>query len=1253
MWYGWIHCFYESLSKRRTWVSDGSTTNLSDEPDDDNNDSWGDAWDTRFELAGDDDSAPANARFEKLATLFDNLSQEGSTTTIGSDNSLVLKDELPPRIERFVVHEELGRGGYGVVYRAYDPVLDRDVAMKVIRPRRKPGDDNRVRLREARASAKMSHPYLVPLHEVLDMDECVYLVSEYCPGSTLTQLIEEYPNGMPVKWAAEIAACVAQAIAHAHHRGFVHRDIKPSNILLVPDSVANDAVPFIPRLTDFGLVHDLFDQVRSREGQRLVGTLCYIAPEQLVGGKELVGATDVQVQVSDIYSLGVVLHQMLVGKIPFRASRTSKLLEIMATTEPAALRDKRPEVDRDLEAICLKCLKRLPHERYASAQDLVDDLKRHSQQQPVAARPRSRQENAWNLIRRTPFESTLILGLITMSVLAAAIFAGSNRSLRQHSRWLAAATDTAKHNETLAKLAESRAQEALLDVEHQRQKAEQSGEAALQLAIQSDLRQAFSAVLAGDSANSMLIADQILDYAGPERVQDRLDWKLLKTVAHRGWRRLPLGLEEAQPSPMNEVAAIPGQGRVVSATEDGFVRIHDSKTGTLIHSLPHVTPKALTDPSSLSEYGWQLSTNILGYKEQVQCHALAVSPDGRWLAVGKSISASFLSWQATNFVELVDLSTAASGDLSVDHTIGGFNSTVESLTFSKDGKKLLVGPRYEPIQVIEMDDHQQRTFHPSIKPNRQLLLTSDGDLVYLPSGNQFARVGITSNHDLQIWTIDQNWSCRTAAALGAGKLILYVPTDSDRVYLIKSGEANTELYYFVCERGVITQILLTQDEQHLVVGTAGGGIGIWDMKECLAAALPESIVEPARDAKRRVQPRQYHVRHQGAVRCLALDEEGRVYSGGDGGVLAVADLFQDPRATKGERLLASHHSSFDSEKRSRKMEELASKYHVFSPDSKYLYRMISNEGIVRQRLSDLSIEELLPRQPSDGCYLRMLPDHPWLIAGYRDGSVILQHVSDPARRVILPGDPEMSRVAKPISHVQFSPSLNRMAICHAKYHVHLFAVAFDDDQSVPTVQAESRLALRRTADAVFFRNDDTLLLYGDKLASYRIGDAMEHEIAGGKNNIASTWVDSAGKRILLGCFGGHLHSLSESGEVLLSGRQWRSEAYADGRYHDITCMTLSDDRKTLLTGGTTGELGIWNAETLRHIGTVIPSTDRRNVTSIAIAPNGSMIVYYVAPPNSVGTFHVLHVHQDDARPNDSQLDTALNEALALPLAEVR
>lgn len=278
---------------------------------------------------------------------------------------------LPAKFGDYELRQEIGRGGMGVVYRAAQTSLSREVAVKMILRGQLASQADRERFEaEARAAARLDHPGIVPVYEVGEIGGRPYFSMKHVCGTTLAQRLAEGP--LPPREAARMLAAVARAIHFAHLRGVLHRDLKPSNILLDEQGE--------PHVTDFGLAKQITDAASLTKSGAVLGTPAYMAPEQAVGARGQVGPQ------SDVYSLGVILYHMLTGRPPFQAASPAEMVLLVLEQDPVPPRMLNPKADRDLEMICLRCLQKPIDLRYASAAALADDLEAYLNDESISAR---------------------------------------------------------------------------------------------------------------------------------------------------------------------------------------------------------------------------------------------------------------------------------------------------------------------------------------------------------------------------------------------------------------------------------------------------------------------------------------------------------------------------------------------------------------------------------------------------------------------------------------------------------------------------------------------------------------------------------------------------------------------------------------------------------------------------------------------------------------------------------------------------
>ena len=278
---------------------------------------------------------------------------------------------MPTRIDRYRVSELIGKGGFGAVFRASDESLGRDVAIKL--PRRpKTGFADYERWKsEARMIAMMDHPNIVPVYDVGSTDEFpFYVVSKYIEGEDLrTHLNQHKPSvARSIGWVE----LMAEALQHAHANGLIHRDVKPSNILIDKNGQ--------PWLTDFGLALREEEIGRDAGQRKLIGTVAYMSPEQARGEGHLVDGR------ADIFALGIIMYELLSGSRPFKGGSSEQLLRNIVRAEPRPLRQWDPRLPVELERICMKALAQRRVDRYDSAFDMAEDLRRYVAKKNVGER---------------------------------------------------------------------------------------------------------------------------------------------------------------------------------------------------------------------------------------------------------------------------------------------------------------------------------------------------------------------------------------------------------------------------------------------------------------------------------------------------------------------------------------------------------------------------------------------------------------------------------------------------------------------------------------------------------------------------------------------------------------------------------------------------------------------------------------------------------------------------------------------------
>ena len=611
------------------------------------------------------------------------------------------------RLGRFQIKRELGRGGLGIVYLAHDPRLHRDVALKIPRFEALLDDAMRRRfLREAEAAARLSHPHLVTLLEVGEDGPLCYLTAEYCPGPTLAEWLRRgHQQPVPMNHAAALVRDLAAAIEHAHSRGVLHRDIKPSNVLLVPRSdaadtpVADQLSDLSPKLTDFGMAKLLEETNGDTRSGVIIGTVAYMSPEQAEGRVDQLDAR------TDVYALGALLYELLTGAAPYAGKSDMETLRQLIVSEPLTPRHVRRDVPHDLEAITLKCLAKRPSDRYATAHELVVDLKRFLAGQPTAARPLRAWERSWKWARRRP----------ALAALATACVAGVLGML-------GVATVYNARLQSALGLADSyngRLKTALNDAE--------------ELLYSADMKLAFDA-WHGDNAS--VLSERL------ERYQPAVDQPDLRTFP---WHFLSRQLDGDQSDIYSHAGTVyavawsPRGDLIATGSADGEIRLWDVAAKKIRRTLndhrTDVNDLAFSpDGRLLVSCGddlalriWDVDTNepprVLRTVTFSDLNGLAFSPDGHWLAAGGADQKARI-WDTSSW-KLVRILTA--GD-----------SAVNRVAFSADSRRLVISQSSGLGTIFDIESSEALvTLNPNENPQRRM-----GPVAFSHDGRLLATVSI-------------------------------------------------------------------------------------------------------------------------------------------------------------------------------------------------------------------------------------------------------------------------------------------------------------------------------------------------------------------------------------------------------------------------------------------------------------------------------------------------------------------------------
>ncbi|MFO1000946.1 MAG: serine/threonine-protein kinase [Planctomycetaceae bacterium] len=359
--------------------------------------------------------------FERLGELLTGLDRLDALLALPQSPN---RSEEGVPFAHFTLRSRIGAGRFGIVLLADDTQLQREVVVKVPQPAVLADPSLRDRfIREARAAAMLQHPGIVSVMSTGFVDGLPFLAASYVAGPSLSDWRRQHPDRIPPRAAARFIHDITIAMQHAHERGVLHCDLAPSNILLQEENSENDGLSkYAPVITDFGLARIVDDDPSLTRTYQIAGTPLYMAPEQAAGDRRGLTAR------TDIYAIGSLLYELLVGHPPFSGD-TMSILNAVITRSPEKPRRQVPQISRDLEAICLKCLEKSPSDRYRSALELAEDLDRFLLGRTVSARALHPLVRCGRWLLENPFSALRAVAVV--AVITTAISVAVDRQLKE------------------------------------------------------------------------------------------------------------------------------------------------------------------------------------------------------------------------------------------------------------------------------------------------------------------------------------------------------------------------------------------------------------------------------------------------------------------------------------------------------------------------------------------------------------------------------------------------------------------------------------------------------------------------------------------------------------------------------------------------------------------------------------------------------------------------------------------------------
>ncbi len=615
---------------------------------------------------------------------------------------------------------EIARGGMGIVFKAKQVSLNRVVALKMILAGQLASTTDVQRFRaEAEAVANLDHPNIVPIYEVGEFEDQQYFSMKMMEGGSLAEAVGSgawAAGGKQAQQAtARLMVTVARAVQHAHQRGILHRDLKPANILLDKQG--------LPHVTDFGLAKRVqADQSLSQSGA-IVGTPLYMSPEQAAGKKGLTTA-------ADIYSLGAILYQLVAGRPPFTADTPLDVLMQVVEKDPPPLRSINRSIDADLETVCMKCLRKEPGRRYASAEALADDLERWLKGEPIQARPIGSRERLVKWAKRKPAAAALVgvsmAAMLVLTVMVAwflTVLYERNRALQLAGGQLATERDRAIEEEGKARKAEQLAGEKGAETAQLLDRTQRMLMTTQLLNVGSIYRQNPVGALA-------LLEDPDVC---PPQMRDDFAWRFYRSRCQR-WR-LKWEWEKGE----IDALAVSPDGKLLATSKDKVITLWELNTGKRVKALEGhsqtVTRLLFSPDSRMLASGAQQPGPLPGEPSVV--HSGPIRKGGEKIKEKEQIGSEVRCWDVDKAEARLQFSVK--------------EKDIATLAFSADCTTLAAGYFPKSVRVWQVESGRETAYLPEM--DCFVALSPDGKLLAAGFPSRSPREKRESR--VEIWDVDR------------------------------------------------------------------------------------------------------------------------------------------------------------------------------------------------------------------------------------------------------------------------------------------------------------------------------------------------------------------------------------------------------------------------------------------------------------------------------------------------------------------